>query len=58
MRSLNTCRHVSKKVPNSPILRNNHELDSLVMNKGRIHGALRFFQGVLQILIKSDGELR
>ena len=35
--SLNTRGDLSKQVPNSPILRNNHELDSLVLNKGQIH---------------------
>ena len=50
MRSLNTRGDVSKQVQNSPMLRNNHELDSLVVNKGRIHGELRHFQGVFQNL--------
>ena len=31
-RSLNTCGLVSKKNLNSQILRNNHELDSIVVN--------------------------
>ena len=58
MRSLNTCKNVSKQVPNSPVLINNHELDSIKVNKGRIHGELRYFRGVLQNLIKSNNELR
>ena len=32
-----------KKLPNSSILRNNSELDSTMVNKGRIHGELRYF---------------
>ena len=46
-----------KTIPNSPILRNNQELWSILVNKGRIHGELRYFQGVFQILINSDDEL-
>ena len=42
-RSLNTHIDVSKQGPNAPILRNNHELDSLVMNKGQNYKELRYF---------------
>ena len=58
MRSLNTHRDVSKIIPNSPILRNNHELDSIMVNKGQIHGKLRYFRGISSNSIKSDNELR
>ena len=44
MRLLNTCGDVSKQVPNSPILINNHELDSIEVNKGLIHRELRYFE--------------
>ena len=37
--------YMSKKVPNSPILINNHELDSIEVNKGRIYKELRYFRG-------------
>ena len=57
-RSLNTHGHVSTQVPNSPILMNNHELDSIEVNKDRIHGELRYSWGVLQNSIKLDDELR
>ena len=43
MRSLNTHGDMSKQVPKSPILINNHELDSIEVNKGQIHKELRFF---------------
>ena len=49
MRSLNTRGDVSKQVPNSLILRNNHELDNIMVNKGLIHGEFRYFRGILQI---------
>ena len=42
----NTRIHV-KIFPNSPILRINHELDSIKVNKGRIHGELRYIFGIL-----------
>ena len=58
MRSLNTRRDMSKTILNSPILINNDELDNIEVNKGRIYGELRYFVGVLQILIKSNDELR
>ena len=58
MRSLNTHGDVSKQVPNSSILGNNYKLDSLVVNKGRIHEELRYFQDIPSNLIKSDKELR
>ena len=45
MRSFNTRGDKSKQVPNSQILINNHELDSTEVNKGRIHGELRYFRG-------------
>ena len=47
----------SKKVPNS-ISSYNKELKSIVVNKGQIHGELRYFLGVLPNSIKSDYELR
>ena len=43
MRPLKTPGHMSKQVPNSPILINNHELDYIEVNKGRIHKELRYF---------------
>ena len=43
---------------NLPILINNHELDNIVMNKGWIHGELRYFCGISWSSIKSDHELR
>ena len=43
MRLLNIRGDVSKIIPNSLIFRNNHELDSIVVNNGRIHGELRYF---------------
>ena len=58
MQSLNTRKDVSKKFPKLPILINNHELNSIVVNKGRIHGELRYFQGISSNSIKSDNELR
>ena len=58
MSSLNTHGDVSKQVPNSPILRNNHEIDSIVVNKGRIHGELRYYLFIYLNLIKLDDELQ
>ena len=49
---------MSKTIPNSPILRNNHELDSIVVNKGQIHGESRYFLGISSNSIKLDDELR
>ena len=43
MRSSNTHGDMSKQVPNSPILRNYHELKITVVKKGQIHGILRYF---------------
>ena len=43
MRSLNTRGNFSKIILNIPILRNNYELKSIVVNKGRIHGEVRYF---------------
>ena len=43
MRSLKTHGHVSKHLPNSPILKINHKLNSIEVNKGRIHEELRYF---------------
>ena len=34
---------MSKLMPNSPILRLNHELNSIMVNKGQIHGEIREF---------------
>ena len=47
-----------KKILNSPILINNNELDSLVVNKGLILGELRYFLCISSNSIKSDNELR
>ena len=50
MRSLNTHEHVSKQLPNSPILRNNHELDNIMVNKGQVHKDLKeYFLGVFEM---------
>ena len=43
MQSLNIDKLMSKQLPNSPIFRNNYELDSIMVNKGRIHGEIREF---------------
>ena len=43
MKSLNTRGDMSKQVPNSQIVINNHELDSIKVNKGRIYRKLRYF---------------
>ena len=40
MWSLITYQFVSKLIPNSPILSNDHELRSIVVNKGRFHRVL------------------
>ena len=58
MMSLNTHRDISKHIPNSPILKNNNELDSIVVNKRQIRKELRYFRGILSNSIKSDDELR
>ena len=39
-------------------LRNHHELDSIVVNKGQFHRELRYFWGISWNSIKSDEELR
>ena len=49
MRSLNTHKLMSKQLPNSPILKNNYELDSIMVNKGQIHEELKYFLGVFEI---------
>ena len=49
---------VSKKLPNSPILIENYELDSIMVNKGRIHKKLREFFRYHWNLIKYDDELK
>ena len=36
---------------------NNHESDSIVVNKGQIHGELWYFQSISSNSIKSDNEL-
>ena len=43
VQSLNTHQFVSKLIPNSKILRLNHELNNIVVNKGRIYGEIREF---------------
>ena len=58
IRSLNTCGDVSKRVSNTPFLRNNYELDSILVNKGWIHGELSYFKGISSNLIKSDDKSR
>ena len=40
-RSVNTCQDASEQIPNSPILINYHELDSIEVNMGQIHDELR-----------------
>ena len=57
-RASNICEDMSKIILNSPILRDNHEFDSIVVNKGRIHGELRYFWYISWNLIKSDYEYR
>ena len=44
-------------MPNSPILRNNHELRAIVVNKGQIHRELQYSQVISSNLIKSDNEI-
>ena len=58
MGSLNTHEFMSKKLPKSPILRNNYKLDSIMVKKGQIHGELGYFLGILQNLIKLNEKLR
>ena len=36
-----------KTILNSPILRNNHELDNIVVNKSKIHREIRYFLCIL-----------
>ena len=55
-RLLNTHQFMPKLIPNSPILWNNHELRSIVVNKGRIHGEIRKLWEVFWNSIKSDNE--
>ena len=43
MRSLKTHGDVSKYIPNSSIEDYNHELKSIMVNKGRIHRELSYF---------------
>ena len=40
---------MSKHLSNSLILKINHELNSIVMNKGRIHGELMYFEVLFKI---------
>ena len=58
MRQLNTRGDMSKFFTNSPILRNNHELHSLAVNKSQIHRELRYFLGISLNLIKSNNKLK
>ena len=58
MRSSKTHKDVSKKNPNPLILRNNYELDSIMVNKGQIHEELRYFRCISSNSIKSEDELR
>ena len=51
MRSLNIRADVSNTIQKSPILRNNHELDSIKVNKGQIDGELEYFLGTSRNLI-------
>ena len=51
-------RRCVKKVTKSSILINNHQLDSIEVNKGQIHIELRYFQRTLRNSLKSDNELR
>ena len=59
-------KNTSKSFPNSPILKINHELDSIVVNKGRVHEELTYliqsnrtmkWDEILGILIDLDREL-
>ena len=47
--SLKTCGHTSKYLSNSSILKINHELDSIEVNKGRIFGELSNFYVFFEI---------
>ena len=58
MRSLKIRVHISKQVLNSPILINNHELDSIEMIKGLFHRELKYLLGNSSNSIKSNDELR
>ena len=51
-----TRTHV-KIILNSPILRNNHELDSIALNEGQINGELTYFLRTTWNLIESKNEL-
>ena len=55
--SLNSHEIMSKLIPNSPILSNNHELRSIVVNKGRIHGQLRKIWIIFWNSVISDDEM-
>ena len=48
-RSLNTWRLMSKTITNAPILRNNHKLRSIVVNKGQIQGKYGIFEKLFEI---------
>ena len=49
---------MSKIKPNLPILGIYNELKGIMVNKGRIHRDLRYFQDIFWKLIKLDDELR
>ena len=49
---------VKKIKPNLPTLGIYNELSGIMVNKGRIHRELRYFQDIFWKLIKLDDELR
>ena len=49
---------VSKIKPTLPIWGINHELNGIMVNKGRIHRELRYFRDIFWNLVKLDDELR
>ena len=50
--------NMRQKIYQTPILKINHELDSIEVNKGWIQRELRYFISVLWNSIKSDNEMR
>ena len=49
---------MSKIKPNLPIFGINQELKGIMVNKGRIHRKIRYFQEIFWNLVKLDDELR
>ena len=58
MQSLTIHKLVSKKLRNQPIYLYNHELKSIVVNKGQIHGEIREFFRYFLNSITLDNEFR